>query len=385
MFCCDLLYVESQFAAPAIYITPIVTFRPSRTTLNNQKKEQKNVETITNQAPVYYVTPTNLEKENPRAVQKRKTRGSPPSTSYGVPLLPQALPAVQLSTSFASNAEEEEAQKYQELTQQYSPRKMDSTNLKPPSTSYGVPLLSESQSGTSFESKSSEESKSSSSESQEEKGYHYPKLANEETIINKNVYFYKAPSEFEVPLPIKPIKLPKPQKNYKVIFIKAPSVPAPPQIIQLPPQTQDKTLVYVLVKKPEEQPDLVIPTPTPTQPSKPEVYFVKYGTQTERVETAEKTYGVPQYSKGYYYGGENDEAERKSDETESTTNAGKERSTKSKREEKGQNCKPVALKKNRGSSRGVRSSSLSHEIVRNDLEESNIYVTSLKQRSKVYE
>ena len=66
------------------------------------------------------------------------------------------------------------------------------------------------------------------------------------------------------------------------MFIKAPSPPAPtaPIIPQLP-QTEEKTLVYVLVKKPEEQPDIVIPTPAPTQPSKPEVYFIRYKTQKE--------------------------------------------------------------------------------------------------------
>jgi hypothetical protein len=36
-----------------------------------------------------------------------------------------------------------------------------------------------------------------------------------------------------------------------------------------------------LVKKPEEQQDIVIPTAAPTQPSKPEVYFIKYKTQKE--------------------------------------------------------------------------------------------------------
>jgi Domain of unknown function (DUF243) len=37
-----------------------------------------------------------------------------------------------------------------------------------------------------------------------------------------------------------------------------------------------------LVKKPEEQQDIIIPTAAPTQPSKPEVYFIKYKTQKEQ-------------------------------------------------------------------------------------------------------
>lgn len=67
------------------------------------------------------------------------------------------------------------------------------------------------------------------------------------------------------------------------MFIKAPSAPAPTApIIPLQPQNEEKTLVYVLVKRPDEQPDVIIPTPAPTQPSKPEVYFIRYKTQKEQ-------------------------------------------------------------------------------------------------------
>lgn len=52
----------------------------------------------------------------------------------------------------------------------------------------------------------------------------------------------------------------------------APSPPAyQAPVIPVQPQNEEKTLVYVLVKKPEEQQDIVIPTAAPTQPSKPEV------------------------------------------------------------------------------------------------------------------
>lgn len=78
----------------------------------------------------------------------------------------------------------------------------------------------------------------------------------------------------------KPIQVPPPQKHYKIVFIKAPTPPAPTApVIPVIPQNEEKTLVYVLVKKPEEQPEIVIPTQAPTQPSKPEVYFIKYKTQ----------------------------------------------------------------------------------------------------------
>lgn len=34
-----------------------------------------------------------------------------------------------------------------------------------------------------------------------------------------------------------------------------------------------------MVKKPEEAPEIQLPQPVPTQPSKPEVYFIRYKTQ----------------------------------------------------------------------------------------------------------
>lgn len=80
----------------------------------------------------------------------------------------------------------------------------------------------------------------------------------------------------------KPIHVAPPQKHYKIVFIKAPTPPTPTApVIPLQPQDQEKTLIYVLVKKPEEQPEIIIPTPAPTQPAKPEVYFIKYKTQKQ--------------------------------------------------------------------------------------------------------
>jgi hypothetical protein len=107
--------------------------------------------------------------------------------------------------------------------------------------------------------------------------------ASQAAIVQKHIYVHVPPPEQEeirqqAPIPVAPA-----QKHYKIIFIKAPS---PPQyqapIIPVQPQNEEKTLVYVLVKKPEEQQDIVIPTAAPTQPSKPEVYFIKYKTQKEQ-------------------------------------------------------------------------------------------------------
>nr|CAH7743060.1 unnamed protein product [Callosobruchus chinensis] len=101
-------------------------------------------------------------------------------------------------------------------------------------------------------------------------------------VVQKHVYVHVPPPETDVPPPRKPLTAAPAQKHYKIIFIKAPTPPTPTApIIPVQPQNEEKTLVYVLVKKPEPEPDIIIPTPAPTQPSKPEVYFIRYKTQKE--------------------------------------------------------------------------------------------------------
>jgi hypothetical protein len=47
-------------------------------------------------------------------------------------------------------------------------------------------------------------------------------------------------------------------------------------------QNEEKTIVYVLVNKPEAPEQLAeIPQPAPQVPTKPEVYFIKYKTKQE--------------------------------------------------------------------------------------------------------
>ncbi|KAF6212831.1 hypothetical protein GE061_010540 [Apolygus lucorum] len=103
-------------------------------------------------------------------------------------------------------------------------------------------------------------------------------------VVQKYVYVHVPPPEPVYTKPKKPTPPPPPpQKNYKIVFIKAPT-PPPPQVPDIPviaPPAEQKTLIYVLVKKPEEAPEITIPTPAPTQPSKPEVYFIRYKTQKE--------------------------------------------------------------------------------------------------------
>ncbi|XP_044253704.1 uncharacterized protein LOC123004465 [Tribolium madens] len=101
--------------------------------------------------------------------------------------------------------------------------------------------------------------------------------------VQKHLYFFSAPEE---PEEVKPriIVPPAPaKKNVKVLFIKAPTFRTSPVEIPVLPQNEDKTLVYVLVKKPEEG-TIILPTQPPTKPTKPEVYFIKYKTQKEAEE-----------------------------------------------------------------------------------------------------
>lgn len=73
---------------------------------------------------------------------------------------------------------------------------------------------------------------------------------------------------------------------FELSILQAPTPPTPTApVIPAQPQNEEKTLVYVLVKKPEEQPEIHIPTPAPTQPSKPEVYFIRYKTQVRESKT----------------------------------------------------------------------------------------------------
>uniref|UniRef100_T1GEQ4 DUF243 domain-containing protein n=1 Tax=Megaselia scalaris TaxID=36166 RepID=T1GEQ4_MEGSC len=117
-------------------------------------------------------------------------------------------------------------------------------------------------------------------------GYDLPQM---KPIVHKHIYVHVPPpsieQEEEQPrIKSRPVT---PQKHYKIIFIKAPS----PSISPILPPVQnheEKTLIYVLHKKPEIG-DIVVPTPAPTQPSKPEVYFIKYKTKKEE----KPVYGPP--------------------------------------------------------------------------------------------
>jgi hypothetical protein len=95
------------------------------------------------------------------------------------------------------------------------------------------------------------------------------------------VYLFAPPPEpSSPPQPPQVIPYPsKPDKKYEIIFVKSPeAAPPAPVEIQLPPPTEQKTLVYLLVKKPNRGsvPNIKFTQPKKTMPSPPEVFFVKY-------------------------------------------------------------------------------------------------------------
>ncbi|KAE8747301.1 Cuticle Protein Tweedle 3 [Frankliniella occidentalis] len=98
--------------------------------------------------------------------------------------------------------------------------------------------------------------------------------------VHKHVYVHVAPEEPAEQVAPLVVNAPrKPKKHYKIVFIKAPTVlPPAAAYVNVPQPDQEKTLIYVLSKKPDLQQSLVLSTPAPTQPAKPEVFFIRYKT-----------------------------------------------------------------------------------------------------------
>lgn len=100
-----------------------------------------------------------------------------------------------------------------------------------------------------------------------------------------------APEEFEGGLQRPVVN----RKHYKIIFIKAPSVNIQ-QMSQFQQQGQqeEKTIVYVLVKKPELNTEIEAQRNNNNNKShKPEVYFIKYKAQKEQKAQFDSTGPYP--------------------------------------------------------------------------------------------
>uniref|UniRef100_A0A182T6Q0 DM5 domain-containing protein n=1 Tax=Anopheles maculatus TaxID=74869 RepID=A0A182T6Q0_9DIPT len=109
--------------------------------------------------------------------------------------------------------------------------------------------------------------------------------APQQQIVQKHIYVHVPPPEPEHSFQQQIVGQGLRQKHYKIIFIKTPHVqPSAAQLALQQSQNEEKTIVYVLVKKPDALGDISLPAPPVTKPSKPEVYFIKYKTNTEEVQ-----------------------------------------------------------------------------------------------------
>ncbi|XP_018800600.1 PREDICTED: uncharacterized protein LOC108976135 [Bactrocera latifrons] len=109
-----------------------------------------------------------------------------------------------------------------------------------------------------------------------------PSQPTAEPIITKQFFLVSAPEDSEEQTRSKHFVIGRPQKNYRVVFIKAPSSDNANLKLtaEYAPQ-EEKTVIYVLSKKDNELNIGEIGTPAPTQPTKPEVFFIKYKTPEE--------------------------------------------------------------------------------------------------------
>uniref|UniRef100_A0A1I8PW56 DUF243 domain-containing protein n=1 Tax=Stomoxys calcitrans TaxID=35570 RepID=A0A1I8PW56_STOCA len=107
-------------------------------------------------------------------------------------------------------------------------------------------------------------------------------------LVRKQFYLISAPDDSENQPRQKHLVLGRPQRNYRVVFIKAPGSDNAnvKYSAEYAPQ-EEKTIIYVLSRKDSELDASDIVTPAPTEPSKPEVFFIKYKTN-EEAEAAQR-------------------------------------------------------------------------------------------------
>lgn len=119
----------------------------------------------------------------------------------------------------------------------------------------------------------------------------YSDVQHLEPIITKNFYFEAAPEEPEETQAPRFVPIGRPQKNYKIIFIKTPSYGLNSQVIPIVPPNEEKTIVYVLSKKPEFNQDIELPAVPVTEATKPEVFFIKYRNDQEASDAQNQIQG----------------------------------------------------------------------------------------------
>lgn len=123
------------------------------------------------------------------------------------------------------------------------------------------------------------------------------RVAFEAPLVHKQFITVAAPEEHENLERVKHLVIGRPQKNYRVVFIKAPSSSS--ANVKLSAEyapKEEKTVIYVLSKKDSTLEVNDIATPAPTIPSKPEVFFIKYKTEAEASHAQQQIQGELDHS-----------------------------------------------------------------------------------------
>ncbi|EDV94559.1 mediator of RNA polymerase II transcription subunit 15 [Drosophila grimshawi] len=115
--------------------------------------------------------------------------------------------------------------------------------------------------------------------------YNQPQTYNhgQAPVVSKDIYVHVPPAdepEDRHPQPAVPVG--PPRKHYRIVFIKAPTPSvskATLRVKQAP--IEEKTIIYVLTKKPDPLDLQTAIEEAPKPISKPEVFFIKYKTQEE--------------------------------------------------------------------------------------------------------
>ncbi|XP_067616881.1 mediator of RNA polymerase II transcription subunit 12 [Eurosta solidaginis] len=109
--------------------------------------------------------------------------------------------------------------------------------------------------------------------------------AQSAALVTKDIYVHVAPEEHEEQQYQRPVlPPPPPRKHYRIVFIKAPTQKINKAAVHVNQvATEEKTIIYVLTRKPDpiDFEAAYQEAAAPKQPSKPEVYFIKYRTQEE--------------------------------------------------------------------------------------------------------
>ncbi|KAI8130874.1 hypothetical protein CVS40_0644 [Lucilia cuprina] len=108
----------------------------------------------------------------------------------------------------------------------------------------------------------------------------------QQTIVSKDIYIHSAPEETEEIGGDQGVEAGPIRKNYRIVFIKAPSQNLKLNLDALKraqASNEEKTVIYVLSKKPDlaNIQNQLSAVQTEQKAHKPEVYFIKYKTQEE--------------------------------------------------------------------------------------------------------